>query len=263
MSVSQTSRSSTAVDEPSNDDGRLSLDGREKQTEFLLEMKQLRIDLAEKESRCAMLTIRLDESLAKNRSLSNELNECRSAMIQMNEDSQKSREEVSKSSKIQEEYVKLMASFLELSERYNHHKHATYENYFAKTNAINNYECLTSQQALRYELEKCRAELNRKQADLALNLAKWRNMEEANSTKEKCITELKKTLDDAKITHKHEIRVLEEYVQSLKNTIVSYEKTLANYLDSCTSEDGAGDATMNQTKPSVSTNGDIVAQDDA
>lgn len=210
---------------------QLSLDSTDKQTEFLLKMKQLHDVLAEKESRCAMLAIKLNESYVKNGSLMNELNECKLAIVQMNENSEKSREEATKSRKIEEDYVKLMGSFLELGDRYNHYRHTTYENYFAKTNAINNYECHWSYESLKHELDKCKTELNCKQANLSLNTAKLRNMEEENSTKEKYISELKKALDDARVTHKHEIKVLEEYVQSLKNTILSYEKTLACYQE--------------------------------
>lgn len=203
----------------------------EKQSEILDWFLKLQSGMTAKTSECELLKIKLDESNRSVETLSNELNACKLAIFQNNEDSKNIHEEVMRSKKLEEDYIKLMGDYLNLTERYEQHRQTLYDTYLAKTNAINNYECLMSREAIKHELDSCKAELHSRQAESAVLAAKLRNMDEENSVKEKCITELKKSLDDAKVTHKHEITVLEEYIQCLKNTITSYEKTLANYIE--------------------------------
>lgn len=222
-----------------SEDGRLHAMSREmndltaidKQTEIIEMILKLQTDLIEKDSECERLKIKLDESNRTAAALGQELDECKLTMFQNNEDSKKVHEEVQKNRKLEEDYVKLMSNYLNLSERYDQHRQDIYETFMVKTNAINNYESSMSRDAIKHELDQCKVELASRQADASILTAKLRSMEEDHGVKEKCITELKKSLEDAKVTHKHEITVLEEYIQCLKNTITSYEKTLATYVD--------------------------------
>lgn len=202
----------------------------DKQAKILEWIMKLQSSLTEKTSECESLRVKLDESNRSIETISRELNACKLTMFQNNEDSKRIHEEVMKSKKLEEDYVRLMGNYLNLSETHELHRQSLYDNYLAKTNAINNYESLMSREAIKHELDGCKVELDNRVADLCLIAAKLRNAEEANSVKDKCISELKKSLDDAKVTHKHEITVLEEYIQCLKNTITSYEKTLASYM---------------------------------
>lgn len=204
---------------------------RMREGDYLEMLRKLKLDLADKSDECEMLKIELDKSNQDVESLSQELNQCKLTMFENNEDSRKTHEEFMKSKKIEEDYVKLMSDFLELGERSEQQRLNLYDNYLAKSNAINNLECLMSSGALKNELDECKIDLDKKSAELNLALAKIRHLEEDGNAKEKCITELRKTLDDAKVTHKHEITVLEEYIQCLKNTISSYENTLADYIE--------------------------------
>ena len=201
---------------------------RLREDEYLEIVRKLRLDLADKSNECELLKLKLTASNQDAENLSQELNKCKLTMFENNEDSRKTYEEVMKSKKLEEDYVKLMSDFLDLGEKNDLYRQNLVDNYLAKTNAINNFECLLSSGAISNELQECKIDLDNKLAELNLALGKIRNLEEDNSLKDKIITELKKALDDAKVTHKHEITVLEEYIQCLKNTVTSYEKTLAN-----------------------------------
>lgn len=205
---------------------------RVRESEYLDMIKKLRLDLADKSSECELLKIKLEESNRDVERLDQELNRCKLTMFENSEDSRKTHEEVMKSKKLEEDYVKLMSDFLVLGEKADQYRRNLVDNYLAKTNAINNYECLISSGALTNELEECKKELDNKMAEVNLANAKLRNLEEEDALKEKSLSELRRVLDDAKVTHKHEINVLEEYITCLKNTITSYEKTLASYIES-------------------------------
>lgn len=203
---------------------------------YLDALKRLQVDLSEKSSECELLKIKLDESNQNVELLSRELNGCKLTMFENDEDSKKSCEEAIKFKKLEEDYCKLMREYLDFEEETNQYQENLIDNYHAKTNAINNYECLMSSGAIANELEECKRNLDNRSSELYLVQAKLRNLEEDTVLKEKTITELRKVLDDAKVTHKHEISVLEEYILCLKNTITSYEKTLANYSEQKTEE---------------------------
>ena len=204
---------------------------RVKEDEYLEMVQKLKTNLDDKTSECEILKIQLDQKHMDIESLRQEINECKLTMFENNEDSRKTREEVTKSKKLEEDYVTLMDDFLKLNEQSEKYRRTMFDNYLAKSNAINNLECLVSSGAIRDQLDECRTNLENRLADLNLTTAKIRHLEEENGVKEKCITELKRSLDDAKVTHKHEITVLEEYIQCLKNTISSYERTLADYIE--------------------------------
>lgn len=198
---------------------------------YLDVLRKLRVDLLQKTSECELLKIKLDERNRDTELLGKELDECKLTMFERNEDSKKTHEEVMKSKKLQEDYVQLMTEFLDLGEKTNQYKQNLIDNYQSKTNAINNYEFLMSSGAISHELEECKLDLNKKSSELCLAQAKLRNLEEDTVLKEETIVELRKALDDAKVTHRHEIGVLEEYIQCLKNTVNSYEKTMASYIE--------------------------------
>lgn len=200
--------------------------------EYLELVRQLRSELADKSNECETMRIKLEQSNREVENLSQELDSCRLTIYINNEDSKRSHDEVLKSKKLEEDYLKLMSDYLDLGEQTNLYKQNLIENYLTKSNAINNFECLVSSGALKHELNECKLELDHRLAERNLALAKIRNLEEDNIIKDKNIQELKKTIDDAKVTHKHEVTVLEEYIQCLKNTITSYEKTLLNYIES-------------------------------
>lgn len=193
---------------------------------YLENLRQLKLDLAHKSDECELLKIQLAESCHNVEQLSQELNECKLTIFENNEDSKRTHEEVMKSKKLEEDYVKAMSDLVDLSERNDQCRLNYLDKFISKSNAINNYECLMTSGAFKAELDDCKLELDDKTVELNLALAKIKNLEEDNATKDKSINELKKSLDDAKVTHKHEITVLEEYIQCLKNTISSYEKTL-------------------------------------
>lgn len=199
--------------------------------DYLELVRQLRSQLADKSDECEAMRIKLDQSNREVENLSQELDSCRLTIYINNEDSKRSHDEVLRSKKLEEDYLKLMSDYLDLGEQTNLYKQNLIENYLTKSNAINNYECLVSSGALKHELGECKLELDHRLAEMNLALAKIRNLEEDIITKDKNIQELKKTIDDAKVTHKHEVTVLEEYIHCLKNTITSYEKTLLNYID--------------------------------
>lgn len=196
---------------------------------YLELIRTLKSDLASKTSECEILKIKLNETNQDYEVLSQELDECRLAIFENNEDSRKTNEEILKSKKLEEDCVKLMSDLLDLREQSDYYKQNMMDKYILKTNAINNLECLYTSGALTSELNQYKLDLNDKMAELSLAQAKVRNLEDENSIKDKSIVELKKSLEDAKITHLHEIKVLEEYIACLKNTVNSYEKTLANY----------------------------------
>lgn len=192
---------------------------------------QLKLSLADKTSECEMLNIQLNESNREIDVLSRELNECKLTLFERAEDSNKTHEEVGKFKKLEEDYVKLMSEFLKLGEKNERNKQELYDVYISKSNAVNNLECLISSGALKKELSGCKLELDNRLGELNLARAEIRNLEEETAIKDKNINELRKSIADAKVTHKHEITVLEEYIQCLKNTITSYEKTLAGYIE--------------------------------
>lgn len=202
-----------------------------RESDYLEMLRKLKLELADKSSECEMFKIKLDQSTRDLRNLKCELNECKLTVFQNGEDANKTHEESQKSKKLEEDYVNLMNDYLNLSEQCEQYRQNIYDNYLAKTNAINNYECFMSSKNLSSQLDDCRLSLSKKSAEINLTTAKLRNLEEANSVKDKCIKELRKTLDDAKVTHKHEINVLGEYIECLKNTINSYEKTLTGSMD--------------------------------
>lgn len=197
--------------------------------EYLEMVRQLKLNLADKSNECELLKIELSESKQAVDSLSQELNECRLAIFENNEDSRKTHEEIMRSKKLEEDCVKLMSDLLELKEQSDHHKQTIMDNYISKANAINTFECFQSSGAIEAELQQYKADFDEKLIELQLALAKVRNLEDENQLKDKKIVEMKKALEDAKISRVHEIKVLDEYINCLKNTISSYEKTLANY----------------------------------
>lgn len=197
--------------------------------EYLEIIRNLKSELSNKNDECELLKIKLDETNQDVESLNKELNECKLTMFENNEDSKKTHEEVIKSKKLEEDCVKLMSDLIDLREQSDHYRQNLIDNYLAKTNAINNYECFMTSGALKHELDQYKLDLNDKIIEINLAQAKVRNLEEENVIKEKSISELKKALEDGKITHKHEITVLDEYIHCLKNTISSYEQTLATY----------------------------------
>lgn len=199
--------------------------------QYLDALKALRIELSEKSTESELLKIQLNECDEDIKALKRELDEYKLSVFVNEEDLKKTCEEVLMSKKCEADYVKLMSEYLDLEEKTYQQKQQLVDNYHAKTNAINNFECLMSSGAIANELEECKLDLKNTAAELHLALAKLRNLEEDIATKEKTITELRKSFDDAKVTHKHEMTVLQEYIQCLKNTIISHEKTLANYTE--------------------------------
>lgn len=197
-----------------------------REDDYIERIRKLQLDLAGKSDECELLRIKLDQTNQDVETLSLELNECKLTMFENSEALCKVHDEVVKSKRLEEDYVKLMREFLDLSDDTSRYRQDIFDCYLTKTNLINSLECFETSGAHKYELEQCKQELNAKQADLSLATAKVRHFEEENALKEKTIGELRKVLDDAKVTHKHELTVLDEYIQSLKNTIASYEKTL-------------------------------------
>lgn len=205
-----------------------------KEDDYLEMVRRLKSELADKANECEVLQIKLDQSAQEVDNLSQELDSCRLTLYINSEDFKRNHDQAVKSKKLEEDYLKLMSDYLDLGEQTNLYKQNLIENYLTKSNAMNNYECLISSGALQQELSECKMELDNRLAETNLALAKVRNLEEENTTKEKNIQGLKKTLEDAKVTHKHEVTVMEEYIQCLKNTISSYEKTLLSYIESKT-----------------------------
>lgn len=199
--------------------------------QYLDVLKALRIELSEKSTESELLKIQLNEHDEDIEALRRELDEYKLSVLGNNEDLKKTCDGILRSKKCEEDYVKLMSEYLDLEEKTRQHKQQLVDNYHAKTNAINNLECLMSSGAIANELAECKLDLKDTAAELHLALAKVRNLEEDIVTKEKTISELRKSFDDAKVTHKHEMTVLEEYIQCLKNTIISHEKTLAIYTE--------------------------------
>lgn len=206
----------------------------EKQAEIIQQILKLQNDLIDKSSDYEKLIIKLDERNRTVETLSQELNECKLAILQNNEDSKKVHEEVQKNKKLEEDYIILMSNFLNLNERYEQDRRDIYDKFVTKQEATGNLDVNESREVIAHELAGCKAELELKLADTSLLSAKLRDMEEDNLAKDKWITELKKSLEDAKVAHKHEITVLEDYIQGLKNTITTYERTLATYIDNGT-----------------------------
>lgn len=197
--------------------------------EYIDLVRELKLNLTAKSDECELLKIRLNETKQDIDTLNKELNQMKMMMFEVNEGSKRNQEESEKSKKLEEKFMKLMSDHIKLAEENESYRLAILQKYLDKSNAINNLECLYWSGALTNDLEKTKSELNRRMAELSLANARCRNLEEENSIKDKCVTELRKTLDDAKVSHKHEINVLEEYIDSLKNTIASYEKFLTSH----------------------------------
>lgn len=197
-----------------------------REDDYIERIRELQLAMADKSNECELLRIKLDLSEQDLDAFRQELNECKLTMIENSEASCKIHEEVIKSKKLEEDYVKLMSDYLDLSDETSQYRRNLFDSYLAKSNLINSMECLESSGAYKFELDQSKQELNDKIAELSLVTAKLRYLEEENALKEKTIGELKKVFDDAKVTHRHELMVLDEYIQSLKNTIASYEKTL-------------------------------------
>lgn len=205
--------------------------------EYIDMVRELKLNLAAKTDECELLKIKLDESNRNITTLNQELNRFKMTVFEIDEDARKNHQEFEKSKNLEEKYMKLMSDFMELGEESEQFKQNMLDKYLAKTNAINSLECLNSSGVLNHDLEKTRQNLNKIVGDLKLANARCRSLEEEGTIKDKCIKDLRKTLDDAKVTHKHEINVLEEYIQSLKNTISSYEKILTDYYDGNSAND--------------------------
>lgn len=201
-------------------------DDKPHEDDYIERIRRLQLDLADKSNECELFKIKLAQSNQDVDSLSQELNECKLTMFENSEAACKVHEEVVKSKKLEEDYVRLMSDFLNLSEETSHYRQDLSDKYLEKSNLINSLDCLETSGAYKFELEQCKIELNAKTTDLSLAAAKVRHLEEENSSKDKTISELRKVFDDAKVTHRHELMVLDEYIQSLKNTIASYEQTL-------------------------------------
>lgn len=197
-----------------------------REDDYIERIRRLQLDLADKSGECELLKIKLNQSNQDVELLSQELNECKLTMFENCEASCKIHDEVIRSKKLEEDYIKLMSDYLDLSEETSQYRRDLFDEYLTKSNLINSLECLESSGAYKFELEQCKQELNAKKADLNLASAKVRHLEEENALKEKTIGEFRKVLDDAKVTHRHELVVLDEYIQSLKNTIASYENAL-------------------------------------
>lgn len=208
-----------------------------RESEYLEMLRQLKLEVSAKTSECELLRIKLDENVRDLEQLSQDLNNCRVKIVEHDENSRKNREEIAKSRKLEEDYVKLMSEFLDLGERSQQYRQTLLDKYLAKTNIISNLECLDSSGAIQSELDRCRSELDTKTINLSVSNARIKNLEEELGTKDRYIAELKKALEDTKISHKHEINVFEEYIHSLKNTITSYEKTLTSYADAKVGEE--------------------------
>lgn len=232
MNTSKTQTQTMGGTETLTDDTNFEIliDSR-RESDYLEMLRKLKVDLADKNSECEVLKLKLDQNSKDMAGLTQDLNECRLTMFQNEQDARKAQEETLNSKKLESDYVQLMADYLDLSAECEQYKQNVYDNFITKSNAINNYECLMSSEVLSTELHDCRVSLNNKSAEMNLVLAKMRNQEEELNVKDKCITELRKSLDDAKVTHKHEIKVLEDYILCLKNTIESYEKTLTDMID--------------------------------
>ena len=219
------------MQEPQLSDGIYEANCRAKELEHLELIRKLETSLADKLGECELLKIKLAESSRDAQLLGLEFDKLKLSAFESTEDSKKIHEEVLKSKKLEEDYVKLMSAFLELSERCEQYRLNIYDKYLAKSNAINNFDCRRSSGCREHELADTSQQLQDKMAELCLATAKIRHLEEEVSSKEKYISDLRKVLDDAKVTHKHEITVLDEYIQSLKNTIASYEKALSDYME--------------------------------
>lgn len=191
-------------------------------------VRELKLNLISKTDECELLKVKIDDDERIIRDLNQELNQYKMMVLEINEDSKKNQEEFEKSRKLEEKCIKLMGDFMKLGEEGEQFKQTILDRYIAKSNTINYIECLYNSGAINHDLERLKMDLDKMSADLNLANSRCRNLEEESSTKEKCINDLRKTLDDAKVTHKHEIDVLGEYIQSLKNTINSYERTLAS-----------------------------------
>lgn len=222
--------------QPSND-----LMSVTRESEYLEMLRQLKLEVDAKTSECERLRIKLDDNVRDVEQLSQDLNNCRVKIVEHDENSKKNREDMAKSRKLEEDYVKLMSEFLDLGERSQQYRQTLLDKYLAKTNLISNLECLDYSGALRNELDRCRSELDTKTIKLSVSNAMINNLEEVIESRDRYIAELKKTLDDTKLSHRNEINVLEEYVQSLKGTIRSYEKTLADQSNSSTIEESRTD----------------------
>lgn len=196
--------------------------------DYLEMIRKLRLELADKSSECELLKIKLNVSDKDVDKLNLELNKCKLALFENNEDFKKNNEEVSKSKKLEEDYVKLMSDFIALGEQTDQYKQKLNDDHLANSNAINNYENMLSNGVIANELEVCKSELDTKIAELNVVLTKLKFYEEDVGSKDRSIKELKKALDDTKLANKHEITVLEEHIECLKNTITSYERTLAS-----------------------------------
>lgn len=225
------------------------------QDELLEDIRRLKSEVETKTSECEFLKIRCDVQDSDIQTLNQELNRYRLTESENSQLFDKTQEEIVKNKKIEDDYAKLMIKHLESIKDAEECKRKLMDYIMVKANAVNNYECLMSGEAIEMDLNKCKSELDDKTNELNLALAKIRNIEEENATKERCISEFRKTLDDVKVTYKHEVNVLQEYIQSLKNTVSSYEKMLASYMEELTPQTAKTDSTNSTNDDSLSREG--------
>lgn len=183
------------------------------QDEYLNLVKNLKSNLAKKNNECETLKIKLDESTRMITTINQELNKCKFTVFEMNQDSMRNKEKSIKLKNLEERHAKLTNDFVVMSEEHEQFKAKMLDQYLAKSNAINNMECLHNNQ--REELISIKSELDNKTAQLALLDAQMRSLKNDVIIKDEVIFKLKQTIEEARLAHQDIIAKLNRESQFL------------------------------------------------
>lgn len=186
-----------------------------KENAYLNLVRELKTSLAQKNNECEILKIKLDESARVINCINQELNKCKFTVFEMNQDSVRNKERSIKLKNLEERYAKLTNDFVAMGEEYEQFKANLFEQYLAKSNAINNYECSRLNEV--EELYKIRSELDKKDAQLTVIEAQMKSLSDENANKDKIINNFKQSMHDLQIAYRKEIDDLNVRLKELTN----------------------------------------------
>lgn len=178
-------------------------------------IKELKTSLALKNNECETLKIKLDESARVINCINQELNKCKFTVFEMNQDSVRYKERSIKLKNLEERYAKLTNDFVAMGEEYEQYKARLFEQYLAKSNAINNHECSRLNEV--EELAKIKSELDKRNAQSTIVEARVRSLTDENVNKDKIISTFKQSMHDLQSAYQKQIDDLNVRLKDLTN----------------------------------------------
>lgn len=198
---------------------------RQAENKHLLTIATVKKDLEDSRTAYELMKIEINKQIDINKQLGLELNDSKSALFETNEKLRKSKQEVIKSKRLEQENDRLMKHFLVLGELNEMYKQNIKEFMTTKSSAYD-YECKTANEAELNEVKSLKQTLDQKVVQLEYAQAKIKHLEEQLCLKESNMSHLKLTLENTKLAHKHECDALKEHSESLKRICQMFEQRM-------------------------------------